>query len=74
MEIVFNVPAERVAFMLEMLGSISYVRNPRPRRVRSVKKEQAVCFDRGDGYDGVLTVVADECRNAAPFFQAVGAR
>ncbi|WP_201985324.1 hypothetical protein [Hymenobacter rubidus] len=34
MEIVFDVPADRVAFMLEMLSSINYVRNPRPRRVR----------------------------------------
>ena len=34
MEIVFDVPADRVAFMLEMLSSINYVKNPRPRRVR----------------------------------------
>lgn len=34
MEIVFDVPADRVAFMLEMLRSINYVRNTRPRRVR----------------------------------------
>ncbi len=34
MEIVFDVPADRVAFMLEMLRSINYVKNPRPRRVR----------------------------------------
>ena len=32
MEIVFDVPADRVAFMLEMLRSINYVSNPRPRR------------------------------------------
>ena len=35
MEIVFDVPADRVAFMLEMLNSISYVRNPRPKRRRA---------------------------------------
>ena len=29
MEIVFDVPADRVAFMLEMLRSINYVSNPR---------------------------------------------
>ena len=34
MEIVFNVPDDRAAFMLEMLRSINYVSNPRPRRVR----------------------------------------
>jgi hypothetical protein len=34
MEIVFDVPADRVAFMLEMLSSINYVRNPRPLRAR----------------------------------------
>jgi hypothetical protein len=34
MEIVFDVPADRVAFMLEMLSSINYVSNPRPRRGR----------------------------------------
>ena len=32
MEIVFDVPADRVAFMLEMLRSISYVSNPRPNQ------------------------------------------
>ena len=37
MEIVFDVPAERVAFMLEMLESISYVSNPRPRKARARK-------------------------------------
>ncbi|UYZ63976.1 hypothetical protein [Hymenobacter weizhouensis] len=31
MEIIFEVPAERAAFMLEMLRSMSFVRNPRPR-------------------------------------------
>ncbi|SET34030.1 hypothetical protein [Hymenobacter actinosclerus] len=30
MEITFEVPAERVAFMLEMLRSLSFVSNPRP--------------------------------------------
>ena len=34
MEIVFDVPADRVAFMLEMLRSINSVSNPRPRRGR----------------------------------------
>lgn len=32
MEIVFDVPADRVAFMLEMLRSINYVSNPRTQR------------------------------------------
>lgn len=32
MEIVFDVPADRVAFMLEMLRSINYVSNPRPNQ------------------------------------------
>jgi len=32
MEIIFDVPAKRVPFMLEMLESLSFVRNPRPRR------------------------------------------
>lgn len=30
MEIIFEVPAERAAFMLEMLRSMSFVQNPRP--------------------------------------------
>ena len=30
MEITFEVPAERAAFMLEMLRSLSFVSNPRP--------------------------------------------
>ena len=30
MEIIFEVPAERAAFMLEMLRSMSFVNNPRP--------------------------------------------
>lgn len=34
MEIVFEVPEDRAAFMLEMLRSITYVSNPRPRRSR----------------------------------------
>ena len=34
MEITFTVPDERAAFMLEMLHSINYVSNPRPRRAR----------------------------------------
>ncbi len=34
MEIVFSVPDDRAAFMLEMLRSINYVSNPRPRRAR----------------------------------------
>ena len=29
MEIIFEVPAERAAFMLEMLRSLSFVQNPR---------------------------------------------
>ena len=37
MEIVFDVPADRVAFMLEMLSSINYVKNPRPRRARKLE-------------------------------------
>ena len=32
MEIVFEVPEDRAAFMLEMLRSITYVTNPRPQR------------------------------------------
>ena len=32
MEIVFDVPAERAEFMLEMLRSLAFVKNPRPRR------------------------------------------
>jgi len=32
MEIVFEVPEDRAAFMLEMLRSITYVSNPRPQR------------------------------------------
>ena len=34
MEIVFNVPDDRADFMLEMLRSINYVSNPRPRHAR----------------------------------------
>ncbi|SDY64437.1 hypothetical protein [Hymenobacter psychrophilus] len=30
MEITFEVPAERVAFMLEMLRNLKFVSNPRP--------------------------------------------
>ncbi|MFD2721129.1 hypothetical protein ACFST9_20610 [Hymenobacter monticola] len=37
MEIVFEVPEDRAAFMLEMLRSITYVSNPRPRRARKAK-------------------------------------
>lgn len=37
MEIVFDVPADRVPFMLEMLRSITYVNNPRPRRARAAR-------------------------------------
>ena len=36
MEIVFEVPEDRAAFMLEMLHSITYVSNPRTRRSRKV--------------------------------------
>ena len=35
MEIVFDVPADRVPFMLEMLRSITCVNNPQSRRARS---------------------------------------
>lgn len=38
MEIVFEVPEDRVAFMLEMLRSITYVSNPRPRRGQKAAK------------------------------------
>ena len=41
MEIVFDVPADRVAFMLEMLSSINYVKNPRSRRVRKSAEVKA---------------------------------
>jgi hypothetical protein len=37
MEIVFEVPEDRAAFMLEMLRSITYVSNPRPRRNAEVE-------------------------------------
>lgn len=30
MEIIFEVPADRAAFMLEMLRSLNFVQNPRP--------------------------------------------
>lgn len=59
MEIVFDVPAERVAFMLEMLASISYVRNPRPRRARGGKKEQAVSPDEMDTTEYLLSSPAN---------------
>jgi hypothetical protein len=59
MEIVFDVSAERVAFMLEMLESISYVRNPRPRRVRSAKKERAVSPDEMDTTEYLLSSPAN---------------
>lgn len=53
MEIVFEVPAERVAFMLEMLNSISYVRNPRPRRAKG--RKAAVSPDEMDTTDYLLS-------------------
>jgi hypothetical protein len=59
MEIVFDVPAERVAFMLEMLESISYVRNPRPRRTRGAKKERAVSPDEMDTTEYLLSLPAN---------------
>lgn len=34
MEIVFEVPAEKAEFMLELLRSIRFVKNPRRLRVR----------------------------------------
>jgi hypothetical protein len=40
MEIVFEVPEDRAAFMLEMLRSITYVSNPRPKRIRKAKAEE----------------------------------
>jgi hypothetical protein len=59
MEIVFDVPAERVAFMLEMLESISYVRNPRPRRARSRAKEKVVSPDEMDTTEYLLSSSAN---------------
>ncbi|RZJ90926.1 MAG: hypothetical protein EOO60_08455 [Hymenobacter sp.] len=59
MEIVFDVPAERVAFMLEMLESISYVRNPRLRRARSSKKEKTVSPDEMDTTEYLLSSPAN---------------
>jgi hypothetical protein len=59
MEIVFDVPAERVAFMLEMLESISYVRDPRPRRARGSKKERAVSPDEMDTTEYLLSSPAN---------------
>lgn len=32
MEIVFEVPSERVEFMLDMLRNLAFVKNPRPKR------------------------------------------
>ena len=40
MEIVFEVPEDRAAFMLEMLRSITYVSNPRPRRAHEAQTEE----------------------------------
>lgn len=59
MEIVFDVPAERVAFMLEMLESISYVRNPRPRRARGGRKEKASSPDEMDTTEYLLSSPAN---------------
>ncbi len=59
MEIVFDVPAERVAFMLEMLESISYVRNPRPRRAREGRKEKAPSSDEMDTTEYLLSSPAN---------------
>ncbi|RZK28542.1 MAG: hypothetical protein EOO61_21915 [Hymenobacter sp.] len=53
------MPAERVAFMLEMLESISYVQNPRPRRARSNKKEKAVSPDEMDTTEYLLSSPAN---------------
>ncbi|WP_375415697.1 hypothetical protein [uncultured Hymenobacter sp.] len=39
MKIVFDVPAERVDFMLEMLRSINYVRNRRVRKTVATEEE-----------------------------------
>ena len=59
MEIVFDVPAERVAFMLELLESISYVRNPRPRRARGGRKEKALSPDEMDTTEYLLSSSAN---------------
>ena len=59
MEIVFDVPAERVAFMLEMLESISYVRNPRPRRTRGGRKEKDTSPDEMDTTEYLLSSPAN---------------
>lgn len=59
MEIVFDVLAERIAFMLKMLESISYARNPRPRRACSVKKEQVVSPDEMDTTEYLLSSPAN---------------
>ena len=59
MEIVFDVPAERVAFMLELLESISYVRNPRPRRARGGRKAKATSPDEMDTTEYLLSSPAN---------------
>ena len=56
MEIVFDVPTERVAFMLEMLESISYVRNP---RARGGRKEKALSPDEMDTTEYLLSSPAN---------------
>ena len=41
MEIVFEVPAEKAEFMLELLRSIRFVKNPRRLRVRKASEHVA---------------------------------
>ncbi|RTQ51419.1 hypothetical protein EJV47_06340 [Hymenobacter gummosus] len=41
MEIIFDVPPERVPLMLEMLRSMSFVSNVRPRRSRKSAQDEA---------------------------------
>lgn len=38
MEIIFEVPAEHKSFMLQLLQSISYVKNARPKRIAKAAK------------------------------------
>lgn len=59
MEIIFDVPAERVTFMLEMLESISYVRNSRPRQARSKVKKKAVSPEEMDTTEYLLSSKAN---------------
>ena len=38
MEIIFEVPADRASFMLDLLQSITYVKNPRTKRAAKAVK------------------------------------